>query len=196
MAEAAPPAAVILAAGLSRRAGPTNKLLRELAGKPLLLHAVEAALASRARPVVVVLGHQAEQVAPLLAGLPVRIAINPAPEAGMAGSLAAGIAAVAGTAPAAFILLGDMPHVRPSTLDRLAEALDAAPARSVAVPVHGGQRGHPVLWRSRHFPELVRLTGDRGGRELIARAGNALLELPVDDPGILADYDRPEDFSA
>lgn len=195
MAEAAPPAAVILAAGLSRRAGPTNKLLRELAGKPLLLHAVEAALASRARPVVVVLGHRAEQVAPLLAGLPVRIAINAAPQAGMAGSLAAGIAAVADGAPAAFILLGDMPHVRPATLDRLADALDAAPERSVAVPVHGGRRGNPVLWRSCHFPALMRLAGDTGGQALLAAAGDAVLEVPVEDPGILVDYDRPEDFS-
>lgn len=189
------PAAVILAAGLSRRAGAGNKLLFNLAGKPLLRHAVDCALASRARPVVVVLGHQAERVARLLEGLPVRIATNPDPGAGMAGSLATGIATIAEAVPAAFILLGDMPHIRPATLDRLADALEAAPECNIALPLYRGQRGHPVLWRGCHFPGLLRLTGDRGGRELLACAGDALLEVAVDDPGVLADYDRPEDFS-
>ena len=104
-------AAIVLAAGRSTRMGGPNKLLAEIGGRPLVRIAAEAALASRARPVIVVTGHQREQVEEALAGLPVRLVHNPDFADGLGTSLKAGIAAVPADADGAIVCLGDMPQV-------------------------------------------------------------------------------------
>src|SRR5262245_7545560 len=112
-------AAVVLAAGRSTRMGGPNKLLAEIAHRPLVRIAVEEALASRARPVIVVVGHQRAEVERALAGLPVHLVHNPDFAQGLGTSLKAGIAAVPADADGAIICLGDMPQVDASLIDRL-----------------------------------------------------------------------------
>jgi molybdenum cofactor cytidylyltransferase len=89
----------------------------------------------------------------------------------------------------AFVALGDMPFVRPAIIDRLVGAFDPRGPFSVCVPVHERKRGHPVLWSSRHFAEMAKLEGDVGARGLLERHADAVLEVPVDDPGIHVDVD-------
>ena len=79
-------AAVVLAAGRSRRFGRANKLLRPVAGTPMVRRVVETALESRARPVIVVTGHEAEAIEAALAGLPLVLARNPDYGSGLARS--------------------------------------------------------------------------------------------------------------
>jgi molybdenum cofactor cytidylyltransferase len=186
-------AAVVLAAGRSTRMGGPNKLLLPLGGKPVVAHAVEAALASRARPVIVVTGHQAEAVTEALAGYDVPTVHNPDYATGLASSLKAGVRAVSDNADGALILLGDMPAVPPHLLDRLIEAFDARPDATAALPVREGQRGNPVLLGRTLFSAVLQLEGDEGARRLIGRDG--VVEVSVADPGIAADVDTPEAFA-
>src|SRR6185503_18669432 len=104
-------AAILLAAGRSTRMGGPNKLLAEIGGKPLVRIAAVEALASRAREVIVVTGHQREAVAAALQGLPVKLVHNPDFAEGLSTSLRAGLAAVPAEADGIVVCLGDMPQV-------------------------------------------------------------------------------------
>jgi len=120
-------AAIILAAGRSTRMGGPNKLLAELGGKTLVRIVTEQALASKAQGVIVVTGHQAEQVEKALQGLKVRFVRNPDFAEGLASSVKAGVAAVPENADGAVICLGDMPLISAHLIDRLIESLCARP---------------------------------------------------------------------
>jgi molybdenum cofactor cytidylyltransferase len=185
-------AAIILAAGRSTRMGGPNKLLAELGGKPLVRVVTEQALASKASIVIVVTGHQAEQVEKALRGLSVKFVRNPDFAEGLAGSVKAGIAAVPDNADGAAICLGDMPLISADLIDRLIEAFAPDRGNLIAVPVSDGRRGNPVLWSRRFFNELMTLDGDIGARHLIARHGEAVAEVPVEGHGAFLDIDTPQ----
>jgi molybdenum cofactor cytidylyltransferase len=184
-------AAIVLAAGRSTRMGGANKLLAEVGGKPMVRHVVEAALASRARPVVVVTGHQAAGVAAALAGLEVTFVDNPDYAVGLSGSLKAGIGAVPVSADAALVLLGDMPQITSVHLDRLVAAF-AAEDGAVIVPTHKGRRGNPVLWPRAYFAEMLQLKGDAGAKRLMAAHAGDVREVDLGTDAIFADVDTPE----
>ncbi len=185
-------AAVILAAGRSTRMGGPNKLLAEIGGRSLIRIAAEQALASRARPLIVVTGHERDKVAAALSGLDVRLVHNPGFAEGLSTSLKAGLAAVPDEADGAVVCLGDMPQVRADLIDRLIGAFDPAHGALVVVPTIAGKRGNPVVWARRFFPELMALEGDVGARHLIGRYPEAVTEVPVSDDAALTDVDTPE----
>ena len=189
-------AAVILAAGRSTRMGGPNKLLAELAGKPLVRTVTEQALASGASGVIVVTGHQAGEVEKALAGLKVKFVRNPDFAAGLASSVKTGIAAVPANADGAVVCLGDMPLIDARLIDRLIEAFAPDRGDLIAVPVSEGRRGNPVLWSRRFFTELMALDGDIGARHLIARHAEVVAEVPVEGHGAFLDIDTPEALAA
>jgi len=185
-------AAIILAAGRSTRMGGPNKLLAELNGKPLVRIATEQALASKAQPVIVVTGHQHEQVQKALLGLDVRFVHNPRFAEGLAGSVKAGVAAVPANADGAVICLGDMPLIDAHLIDRLVDAFAPDRGNLIVVPVSNSRRGNPVLWSRRFFDELMTLNGDIGARHLIEKHGEAVAEVPVDGQVAFLDIDTPQ----
>jgi molybdenum cofactor cytidylyltransferase len=185
-------AAVVLAAGRSTRMGGPNKLLAEIGGRPLVRIAAEQALASRAKPVIVVTGHERERVETALKGLPVRLVHNPDFAQGLGGSVRIGIAAVPAQADGAIVCLGDMPQVDAALVDRLIAAFAPEQGALAVVPTIDGQRGNPVLWSRRFFPDLMAIEGDVGARHLIGRYGEAVVEVPVTGKGALVDVDTPE----
>jgi molybdenum cofactor cytidylyltransferase len=185
-------AAVILAAGRSTRMGGPNKLLAEIGGRPLVRIAAEEALASRARPVIVVTGHQRERVEAALEGLDVRRVHNPDFAEGLSTSLKAGLAAVPDGDDGAIVCLGDMPQVRADLIDRLIAAFDPERGALIVVPTTGGKRGNPVVWSRRFFPELMALEGDVGARHVIGRYPEAVVEVAVAGEDALIDVDTPE----
>jgi molybdenum cofactor cytidylyltransferase len=189
-------AALVLAAGRSTRMGGSNKLLAEIAGLPLVRIAAEQALASRARPVIVVTGHQRERVEAALAGLDVTFVHNPDYAEGMSTSVKAGIAAVPADADGAIVCLGDMPQVDATLIDRLLAAFDPEKGALAVVPTMDGKRGNPVVWSRRFFPELAELGGDVGARHLIASYPEAVAEVAVAGRGALVDVDTPDALKA
>ena len=185
-------AAVVLAAGRSTRMGGPNKLLADIARRPLVRIAAEEALASRAKPVIVVTGHQREQVEKALAGLPVELVHNPDFADGLGTSVRAGIAAVPADADGAIVCLGDMPQVDAGLIDRLIAAFDPDQGALVVMPTFEGRRGNPVLWSRRFFPDLTAIEGDVGARHLIGRYSEAVVEVPLAGKAALVDVDTPE----
>jgi molybdenum cofactor cytidylyltransferase len=189
-------AALVLAAGRSSRMGGPNKLLAEIGGRPLVRIAAEQALASRARPVIVVTGHQREGVEAALEGLPVQFVHNKGFADGLGTSLRAGISALPAGVDGAIVCLGDMPQVDAAMIDRLVGAIDPDKGALIAVPSIDGKRGNPVVWSRRFFPELMAVEGDIGARHLIGRYSEAVVEVPLSGTAALTDVDTPEALAA
>ncbi|MEI6417575.1 MAG: NTP transferase domain-containing protein [Sphingomonadales bacterium] len=181
--------AVVLAAGRSSRMGADHKLLALWQSKPLVAHVLDAIAAAGLPPPLVVLGARAADVRAACGDRPAQFVTAPDWEAGLAHSLAAGIAALPADWDAALVCLADMPRVEPALL----AALATAPG-DVVLPQWQGRRGNPVRWGRRWFPRLRALTGDAGGKALLAEA--AVQELPAPSDACLADVDTPAMLAA
>jgi molybdenum cofactor cytidylyltransferase len=186
-------AAIILAAGQGIRFGMSPKVVAELDRKPLVRHVAEEALASRARPVLVVVGHAAALTTVALAGLDVRLIHAVDFEAGLSRSLQAGLSALPADAAGALVLLADMPDVSARLIDRLIDAFEAGSHPNAVVPVHAGRRGNPVLLSRKLFAAIEALKGDRGASQILG-AASGVIELPVDDAAVTVDIDTQEDL--
>lgn len=181
---------VVLAAGASRRMPGPSKLLRDVAGEPIVVRAVRAAIDAGVGPVLVVTEEDAEEVRAVLPSDVRGVRVDWGDE-GMAASLRAGMAELPDGLDAVFVALGDMPFVRPGDYRALASAWTRG---AIVAPTFDGRRGHPVLWSIDHAPELARIEGDRGGRALLAAHAAAVREVPVDHDGVILDIDLPEDL--
>ncbi|MEL6060841.1 MULTISPECIES: nucleotidyltransferase family protein [unclassified Methylobacterium] len=186
---------ILLAAGRGTRFGPEPKLLAPLDGKPLVRHAAEAALGAGPRPVIAVLGAHADAVRAALDGLDLIRVDNPDYAAGLATSLRAGLGALPDSCVAAVVVLGDMPRVTATHIDRLAAAFtEAAPKPAAVVPVQDGRSGNPVLLNLRRLgAEIAQLRGDhgagpllRGRADVLEIPGDAATALDIDTPAALA----------
>jgi molybdenum cofactor cytidylyltransferase len=189
-------AALVLAAGSSRRMEGANKLLAPVGGVPLVVRAVDAVLGAGVEPAVVVLGHDAGAIEGALARRPVRFVHNGAHHEGLGASLRAGVAALEADVDAALVVLADVPWLRPEHVRHVTTAFDPARGATICVPVHGGRRGHPVLFGACHFAELRRLGGDVGARAVVARHPDAVREVVLDDADFLVDVDTREALAA
>ncbi|MEQ8586252.1 MAG: molybdopterin-binding/glycosyltransferase family 2 protein [Thalassobaculaceae bacterium] len=185
-------AALLLAAGQSRRMGKENKLLAEIDGKPMVRHMAEAVGASKASSLTVVLGHEADAVRAALADLNPAYAYNPDYAEGLSTSLKTGLAAVGDEVDGVVVCLGDMPRVSTGIIDRMIAAFDPVEGRSIVVPTRRGKRGNPVLFAKRFFEEMGGVSGDVGARHLIGNHEDLVVELEVEDESVLTDVDTPD----
>lgn len=197
-------AAVVLAAGMSRRMGQPKALL-PLGGMPMIARVVEPlGVIEAIDPIVVVTGHQANEVVDSLGGAAVEFVHNPDYEVGgMLSSVKAGCRAVAQRCCAFFLVLGDQPLVEPSTYRELLSGDTGLwPVRAVAhgqaalgamvQPTFDGRGGHPILLSSECIDGILALPDDGTLKDFTARIDAT--EIPVDDPGVLADIDTPQDY--
>lgn len=183
-------AAIVLAAGRSRRMAPRNKLLEpDNQGRAMVTRVVDNVLASRARPVVVVTGHEANLVRDALAGRAVQFAHNPDYIDGLSSSLRAGLHALPPDIDGVIITLGDMPLVGGSILDRLMLGFDPEEGRAIVLPTYRGKQGNPMLWARRFFPAMAAVSGDIGARHLLGENAEYLHEVEIGDDAILRDFD-------
>ncbi len=183
--------AIVLAAGTSSRMHRPKQLL-EYAGKPMLRHVLEILLSTKVDEVVVVLGHEAGRISPVIAGMPVRVVLNQAYADGMSGSVRLGLAAAAragnsDTPRGVLFALADQPLVKPQTIDLLIDAY--CRQGGITAPCYNGQRGNPVIFNESFFPEIMELSGDAGAREIIRRHPGAVVLVDVEDRGVLLDID-------
>ncbi|WP_298725391.1 molybdopterin-binding/glycosyltransferase family 2 protein [uncultured Ferrovibrio sp.] len=182
-------AAIILAAGMSRRFGDGHKLLADLEGKPVIRHVTDAVRASSTRPILLVTGHQADAVVAAAGSNDLTVIHNPSYADGLASSLRVGLAALPAGLDGVVVCLGDMPDVGTAVLEKLITAFNPVEGRAICLPIHNGKRGNPTLWGAQFLPDLLRLEGDSGARSLFGPYADWICEVPVDDPGILQDYD-------
>ena len=181
----------MLAAGLARRMGQV-KLLLQVGGQPIVRHAVEGVRAAGLDPVLVVTGPAPAPIEAALAGLGARIVVNPTPEAGQAGSVRAGIAALPETVDTVLIALGDQPALAPTIIPALLAAHRAS-GRPIVAPRYQDGPGNPVLFDRVIFAELLALQGDQGARPVIAREPGRVEWVALDLP-MPQDVDTPADY--
>jgi molybdenum cofactor cytidylyltransferase len=199
-------AAIILAAGSSSRMGAgRHKLLLPLGNRPVLAHVITATLASQARPIVLVLGHQAEQVRTHVATFAVSPAVisieNPHYLQGMSTSLRAGLQTliqsekICHSLAGVIILLGDQPLMTAHSIDALITCKQTTDKRIIA-PLYNGKRGNPVLFDASLFPELMEISGDEGARSVIERHKQEVATLELSDTVTNYDVDTWEAYQA
>jgi len=184
-------AALLLAAGKSSRMG-ANKMLAEIDGRPMVARTAQRLLASHARPIVAVIGNQADAVDAVLGKLPVERVLNPDFAEGLATSLVRGVSALPADIDGVIVCLGDMPLIAGRDIDRLIAAFNPLEGRSIVVPTRRGQRGNPILWSRQFFPEMLALKGDQGARKLIGEHADLVVEIEMDNDAIFIDIDTPE----
>ena len=189
-------AALVLAAGQSRRMGPANKLLIPVDGKPMVRHVVDALAGARIETVHVVIGHEAEAVKQVLTGHNVSFTLNPHFDEGLSTSLQAGLAALPDDIDAVLVCLGDMPGIRTTDIEAIIRAYDPSEGHAIVVPTHQGKRGNPVLWDRRFFEAMTSISGDTGARHLIGENEDLVIEVKMDDSAVLEDFDTPESLTS
>ncbi len=193
-------AAIILAAGSSSRMErQQHKLLLPLGDRPVIAHVVEAVLASRAQPILVVLGHQAEHVRAALADYSsdkrLLLVENSEYKQGMSTSLRAGLQAMNGlespvleAIDGAIVLLGDQPLITARVIDMLIATREET-AKKIVVPLYNGRRGNPVVFGADLFSELITVTGDEGGRSVVEHHRQDIATVEVGDSAASSDVD-------
>jgi molybdenum cofactor cytidylyltransferase len=190
--------AVVLAAGESRRMpGAGSKMTLSVAEGSLIEAALKPILGAALSEIIVVTGFDHEGVCDVLgrhSGL--TMCHNPDFSAGMASSIAAGVGACAEDSGGIMICLGDMPGIQPATLrDLLGKFRDAERQKdAVIIPVCRGTRGHPVIFGSAYREALLQLRGDAGARSIIEENPEWVIELNIEDAGILRDIDTEDDL--
>jgi len=169
------------------------KLTLQVEGVPMLQRVLTTLGRSKVDRVVVVLGSNAAEVKRSVKFIREVIVVNRHYADGMSSSLKLGLGEVSKEADAAIIVLGDQPFVSAKTIDRLVDAYKASGAR-VVVPVYRGARGNPVLFDRRMFGEITGIQGDVGAKSVVAGSGENVLEVAVEDDGVLVDIDTPSDY--
>jgi molybdenum cofactor cytidylyltransferase len=186
-------AALVLAAGRSRRMAPLNKLLvADRQGVAMIARVVDQVSESGVRPILVVTGHERERVEEALRGRPVSFVHAEDYAEGLSASLRAGLAALPPDAEGVLVALGDMPLVSAAVIQRLVAAFDPEEGRAIVQPTYRGKQGNPVLWARAFVPEMMAITGDVGARQLVGRHADRLVEVEVPDDGVLRDFDTTE----
>jgi len=179
--------AILLAAGASKRFG-SPKLLLPLGNSTILEQSVDNLLGSKATEVIVVVGYHAHEARRVIASKPVKIVVNRAYRHGMSTSLRTGLSMVSSHATAVMIALADLPFIPVAVVNKLIEAFKYT-NKGIIVPVHKSRRGHPVVFSIKYKEELSQLRGDMGGREIISRHSDDVLEVAVDSESIYQDID-------
>ncbi|MBV8031916.1 MAG: nucleotidyltransferase family protein [Betaproteobacteria bacterium] len=183
------PVGLLLAAGSAKRFG-SDKLLHRLPhGVPIAIQAARQ-LATEVASIVAVVS-PGSGIARELKDEGCRIVVCEKSSEGMGASLACA-ARAAGKAAGYLVALADMPFVRRSSIAAVREALEkGAP---LAAPFFRGRRGHPVGFGPALYAELILLGGDEGAKSVLARHEDELVKIPLGDPGVVRDIDRPEDL--
>ena len=173
----------------------------------MLIHVRATALASQARPIMLILGHRADelrsQVATHLQQQHISIIENPNYQQGMSTSLHMGLHALTNIRDnnrqsvdlptSTVILLGDQPLMTASIIDRLIATRETS-GKSIIVPLYHGKRGNPVLFAADLFPELMTVTGDEGGRSVIMRHPQDIATVEVSEATASSDIDTWEAY--
>lgn len=197
--------AILLAGGSSSRLGIPKQLLL-YKGKPLIRWSAENLVQSNVDRVIVVLGHEATEIAQVLNGLPVTLVVNIDYLKGQSSSLKAGLSTyldrqsrktddpsnLQTSHQGVMFALGDQPLVKSKTINLLVEQFKQF--GGIVVPDYSGQRGNPVIIEDKYLPELDSITGDIGARQLIDKYANDVSRVKVDDQGVILDIDTWNDY--
>jgi molybdenum cofactor cytidylyltransferase len=171
------------------------KMLLPWDSSTILETVVWKALSSRSDGVLVVLGADKNKTKRLIKRAPVTRIYNKNHKKGMLSSVRAGMTALPAGTGAAIFALGDQPHIRADVFDLLIDSFHAS-AKGIILPTFRGKRGHPLLVDMKFREEILGLDDFAGLRGLLEAHPHEILEVPMDDPGILKDIDSPEEYQS
>lgn len=182
-------AALLLAAGASRRMG-TPKQLLLLGGRPVIRWCADSIMASGVQDLVVVVNAEGERIVEALEGLSVKFVRNDSADSQMADSVRIGVRALDDRVSGVLVCLSDHPLITPETFRTVIQAHHREPDR-IIIPCHGGRRGHPAL-----FPRTILDEVLSGGtlRDIIGKDERRVQQVEVNDEGVLRDMDTVEDY--
>lgn len=189
-------AAIIVAAGRSSRFETGHKLLAEIADVPIVRYAAAAADASPVDDIVLVIAPDGQVISDAAGMGRWRTVINPQPENGLSSSIQAGLAAIEPAAYGVVIILADMPGVTSGLIAQLCTTFtDKGGANIVFPQTADGRQGNPVLWPRALLPELMALTGDTGGKPILAAHPELHAPVMIDSDAATFDIDTHADLA-
>jgi molybdenum cofactor cytidylyltransferase len=187
--------AIVLAAGQSNRMGNENKLLMKIDDCPMIEHVVKTLGEPCVNKIIIVTGFEAEKIKSTLNSYDIKFVDNPDFEQGLSTSLISGLRSVDKMTDAVIICLGDMPMVTSTDIKQLINEFNPEVGREICVPIYQGKRGNPILWSRRFINEMLQLEGDVGAKHLLFKYDDIVHEVPIQDSGILLDFDTKETIS-
>ena len=180
-------AAIVLAAGQSRRMGSNNKLLTRVAGRTLLQHVISHLKQSTISEILVITGHQSGQLMDSINDKEIQFIENEDFSLGISSSIKAGVSQLSETVDAVLICPADMPCVTSNIINQLCAT--CCLENKIIIPCYQGKRGNPLLWPRRFFDKLLNLSGDTGGKQILNDLAADIFKLEVENVGILLDID-------
>ena len=189
---------IILAAGLSRRMKDDNKLLKNLAGQPLICQTVTPFIKACKQDIFIVTGYQASALKTALSDYDLQFIHNPEFETGMASAIKIAVMQLRHSYEHLMIALGDMPFIATEDIQNICDTHLARKeaASHITRARFAGMAGHPVIWGADYFDELCALEGDKGARHLFEIYEAHLGYHEMSSAACVTDYDQHEDFDA
>ena len=197
MSRKKPTAGIILAAGESIRFGKPKQLLR-LKNKYLIEWVLDAALESRLKHIILVLGHEHQRILRALgtkAQHPrLQVVVNHQYKQGQSVSLQTGLLKIRDIFPSVMFLVSDQPMLESKTIDYHLDQFWSSD-KDICVPAHQGKRGNPTIFSQKFYSQLQQIQGDMGGRKIIQSHPEFVLQIDIDNPLFFFDIDTPADFN-
>lgn len=174
------------------------KALLRLAGSSFIQRIISSLQMTKVGKIVVVLGHNAEEIKPQLGHLPVTVVVNKDYMQGQLSSLIVGIRSLATEKvtekiDGALVHLVDHPFLSPLLVNRMIECFYES-KKLIVMPRYRGKHGHPVIFSSQLFPELLSTPLDQGAKAVVHAHRDETLEIETDDEGVVVDIDTPEEY--
>ena len=188
-------AAIVLAAGLSRRMGASNKLHLPVDGEPLLRRTVKTLQASDLGEIIVVLGHESQSTHALLEGLAVRTVYNEAYLSGQMTSVHCGLSVLKKAYSGVMIALGDQPALTVVEVNFLIDAYLKRSRGEVVIPTYQGARGNPIVISPQCRNDIVSGKRNLGCRKFIENNPELVEMVEMPGPGVIIDLDTPLEYN-
>ena len=186
--------AVLLAAGESRRMQGVNKLGLPIGNIPLLRHTVQTLLASRLQELIVVLGHEADTLRPLVESLPTTLVYNKNYREGQMTSVHMGLASLTQQCDAVMVCLADQPLLTPEDINSLIDAFAKHGNSTVVVPTYQGKRGNPIILADKHREVILSGKHNLGCKRFIERNPQLVTTIEMPTNHVVVDMDTLEDY--
>ena len=188
-------AAIVPAAGLSSRMG-HNKLLWRFRGRTLIEHAVDTLLACEVQEIVVILGHEADQIRRRLEGKQVNFVPNLNYREGLSTSLRAGLQALSPSSKGVMIYLADQPLLEPAEINLLVRSFKEAErvGKSIVVPFFRHRKGNPVILAASYRQRASEIVGDEGFKNIIKQHPEEVYGVEMENDHVVRDLDTPQDL--
>jgi molybdenum cofactor cytidylyltransferase len=194
---------ILLAAGESKRMNGENKLIKEIDGIPLIKYSVKNILGSAVDELIIVTGYQKEIIENIIdKNKKIKFVYNKNFSNGIASSINAGLCEISTKAKNFFISLADMPNVNQNIYNKLIKGknsynvkLKPENRKEIIIPTSDGKDGNPVLFSIFMKTDVMKISGDRGAKEIIENKKNKILRIPFEGDGVILDFDTQDNFT-